>query len=169
MSPGLNIKLLEFGVFVKAARSRRPPPERRIADGRPEPAFRPRKSQNWLSSGRAPPVVWHELMTRERATRWTQRAAVATPRSTARYRRTAPRKSPLPQRVNLRRQRMVRTRLLGHKLQPRRTHSRASGSRQETTFYPAILFPTNSRPRARPGRLQDLIDICTRECAAGPD
>src|SRR5215472_16812546 len=39
-----------------------------MANDGPEPAFRPRKSQNCLSSGRASAVVWLELMTPERVT-----------------------------------------------------------------------------------------------------
>ena len=57
-----------------------------MADGRSEPAFRPRKSQNWLSFGRSSPVVWLKLMTRERSMPWTPRAAVAA----RRHHRTRP-------------------------------------------------------------------------------
>jgi hypothetical protein len=90
MGCGSDARIPQFCVSDKAERSRRPPVERRIADGRPEPVFRPGQWQNWLSSGRTSRVVWLELITREHSMPETPRAAATAPRSAARCRRIGP-------------------------------------------------------------------------------
>ena len=102
------------------------------------------------------PVVWLELMMRERSTPWTPRAVVGAPRSAARCRR-------LLQWVNLRREPFVRASPLFSTLPPRQRHSRAAGMRHQRAFA--------SRPRQRgAGSYEGLLDRLQAIdfCAAQP-
>src|SRR5208283_3117073 len=90
MAPDPSGSFLQSGVFDKVEPWRRASKRRTTVDEQPQPQVRHGISTNCSPSRRTSPVVLLELMPRERTMPWTPMAAVAAPRSSARFRRTGP-------------------------------------------------------------------------------
>jgi hypothetical protein len=88
--------VFSVGVFDKAEPSRLNALECKKWAHRLQPQMKQGIRPNCSSSRRTFPVVCSQLMTRERFTPWTPRAAVAAPQSSARCRRTGPVEWPPP-------------------------------------------------------------------------
>ncbi len=102
-----------------------------MADDRLKPLLRQGIWTNCLPSERTSPVVWLELMTRERFTPWRPRAAVVARRWPSTSRR-------LLHWVNLRHERFVPTSPLNPNLPPLLTHPQAATERHRAAIYRAF-------------------------------